>query len=201
MNRVQRRHAAAKPAPSSRRSLIMYGSLALVAVIIIAAVAFASRVPKAASDAPIYAKLTTGQDAPAFDVSTTAGRFDSTKPDGKPTLLEVFAAWCPHCQAETSVLNQLYGKYGSKVNFVAVSGSNVAMDGDSAETQADVVDFAKRFDVKYPIAYDANLDVAKKYLQGGFPTIVIINKSNKIASVDDGEIDEATLAKRLNSVL
>lgn len=201
MNRVQRRHAAAQPAPANRRNLILYSSLGLVAVIIVVAVAFASRVPKAASDAPIYAKVSVGQDAPSFAAATTAGPFDSTKTGGKPVLLEVFAAWCPHCQHETSILNDLYQKYHSKVDFVAVSGSNVAMDGNSEETQADVVDFAQRFSVKYPIAYDPTLDVAKKYLQGGFPTIVVINRDNKVSSVDDGEIDEGTLVKRLNSAL
>ena len=55
--------------------------------------------------------------------------------------------------------------------------------------------------MKYPVAFDQNLDVAKKYLQGGYPTIVIIDKQDKIASVDDGEIDAATLTQRIKSVL
>ncbi len=199
MSRVQRRQAAAPGA--DRRKLILYGTLGVIALIAIIAVALASRVPKSASDAPLYAKLSVGDAAPPFAVATTAGPFDLSKPDGKPTLLEIFATWCPHCQNETSVLNQLYEQYGQKVNFVAVSGSNVGMDGNSPESQADVVSFAQRFDVKYPIAYDPNLDVAKKYLQGGYPTIVVIDKANKIAAIDSGEVDRATLAKRLRAVL
>lgn len=184
-----------------RRKLILYGSLGLIAIIAIVAVALASRVPKAASDAPVFAKLQVGDPAPQFAAATTAGPFDSAKTDGKPILLEVFATWCPHCQRETSVLNDLYKKYNGKIDIVAVSGSNVGMDSNSAETQADVMTFAQQFSVKYPIAYDANLDVAKKYLQGGYPTIVVIDKTNKIAYVDSGEIDQATLAKHLNAVL
>jgi thiol-disulfide isomerase/thioredoxin len=200
MNRVGRRNAAAAP-PVNRRKLILYGSLALIAIIAIVAVALASRVPKAASDAPTFAKLNVGDPAPPFAAATTAGPFDSTKTDGKPVLLEVFATWCPHCQHETSVLNQLYAKYGSRIDFVAVSGSAMGMDENSPETQADVVTFGQTFSVRYPIAYDSTLDVAKKYLQGGYPTIVVISKANKIASIDDGEIDPATLSKRINAVL
>jgi len=199
MSRVQRRQASA---PSTdRRKLILYGSLGLIAIIAVIAVALASRVPKAASDAPMYAKLSVGEAAPQFAAATTAGPFDSAKAGGKPVLLEVFATWCPHCQHETSVLNQLYAKYGGKVDIVAVSGSNVGMDGNAAETQEDVMTFAQHYAVKYPIAYDANLDVAKKFLQGGYPTIVVIDKANKIAAVEDGEVDGATLTKQLNAVL
>jgi thiol-disulfide isomerase/thioredoxin len=198
MSRVQRRQAA----PSmDRRKLVLYGSLGLIAIIAIVAVALASRVPKAASDAPVYAKLQIGDAAPRFAAATTAGPFDSATADGKPILLEVFATWCPHCQHETSVLNDLYKQYNGKVDIVAVSGSNVGMDSNSAETQADVMHFAQQFSVKYPIAYDANLDVAKKFLQGGYPTIVVIDKARKVAYVDSGEIDKATLAKHLNAAL
>lgn len=200
-SRVQRRRGSA-PAPGlDRRKLILYGSLGLIAAIVVVAVALASHVPKAASDAPMYAQIKVGDQAPPFDVSTTAGPFDSAQTGGKPILLEVFATWCPHCQHETSVLNELYGKYGGKVDFVAVSGSNVGMDANAAETQADVIAFAQRFAVKYPIAYDENLDVAKKYLQGGYPTIIVINKANKIATIEDGEIDQGTIEKQLDAVL
>jgi thiol-disulfide isomerase/thioredoxin len=185
----------------NRRKLIMYGSLGLLAIIAIVAVALASRVPKAASDAPMYAKLSVGDTAPQFAAATTAGPFDSANAGGKPTLLEVFATWCPHCQHETSVLNQLYAQYGGKANIVAVSGSNVGIDGNASESQEDVMNFVHQFAVKYPVAYDPNLDVAKKYLQGGYPTIVLIDKANKIAYIDSGEIDEATLAKHIKAAL
>jgi thiol-disulfide isomerase/thioredoxin len=199
MSRVQRRQAAG---PSvNRRKLIMYGSLGLLAIIAIVAVALASRVPKAASDAPMYAKLAVGDPAPQFAAATTAGPFDSSKTGGKPVLLEVFATWCPHCQHETSVLNELYGKYNGKLDIVAVSGSNIGIDSNAPESQADVINFAQQFNVKYPIAYDSSLDVAKKYLQGGFPTIVLIDKTGKIAYVDSGEIDPGTLSKHINTTL
>jgi thiol-disulfide isomerase/thioredoxin len=199
MSRVSRRHAAG---PSfDRRKLILYGSIGLIAIIAIVAVGLASRVPQTASQAPTYAKLTVGQAAPPFSAATTAGPFDSTKTDGKPVLLEVFATWCPHCQNETTVLNRLYDKFGKRIDFVAVSGSPTAMDESSPETQEDVIAFRQRFSVQYPIAFDQNLDVAKKYLQGGYPTIVVIDKSGKVASVDDGEIDLATLTKRVDAVL
>jgi peroxiredoxin len=174
-----------------------------LAVVIVVAIALASRVPKAASDAPVNAALKVGQKAPDFTLSTTAGPFDlaSATAAGKPTLLEVFATWCPHCQRETAVLNALYAKYKGKANLVAVSGSPYSMDESQPESQADVVDFMTKFNVGYPIAFDPNLDVAHKYLQGGFPTVVLIGANGKIQSIRSGEIPQTDLANAINATL
>ncbi len=65
-----------------------------------------------------------------------------------------------------------------------------------------MLNFQIRFDVKYPIgAYDPNLVIAKRYLHGGYPTIVIIGRNKKIAYVNSGEVPYSELASALNSVL
>ena len=43
------------------------------------------------------------------------------------------------------------------------------MDGTSAASTLDVLQWARRFNVQYPVAYDPLLNVANLYLQGGFP--------------------------------
>jgi peroxiredoxin len=205
MNRAERRSKIPSRAElqeqAQRRRIAVIASLSVLAIVIIVAVVLASRVPKAASDAPSAASLTVGQPAPEFAVSTTAGSFDLAQAGGKPTLLEVFATWCPHCQRETAVLNDLYPKVKSKINLVAVSGSPYAMDETQPESQADVVAFMQKFAVTYPIAFDPNLDVAKKYLQGGFPTVVLIGANGKVQAIRDGEIPEADIVKAIGASL
>ncbi len=151
-----------------------------------------------ASQAPMSTLLTVGDTAPEFTAASTDGAFDLAKTK-KPVFLEVFATWCPHCQRETAVLNRLYPQFKNKVDFIAISGSNTGMDGFAA-TQNDVVQFAQRFNVKYPIAFDGTLTVANDYLQGGFPTIVIIASNKKIVYLTSGEIPEATLVAQLQKV-
>ena len=123
-----------------------------------------------ASQAPIVGKAALSKTAPQFEVSTTAGLFNLSKTQ-KPVFLEVFATWCPHCQRMTSVVDRLYAAYRSRVDFVAVSGSDTAMDGTSSSSQRDVLDWVKRFNVKYPVGYDPILDVANLYLAGWFPDV------------------------------
>jgi thiol-disulfide isomerase/thioredoxin len=187
---------------AQRRNLVLIGSLVLLAVLAIAGVAYMNRVPTAATVAPnAIGQLTIGQAAPDFTLATTAGPFQLSKAAGKPTLLEVFASWCPHCQREVKVIDPLYTAYKDKVNFVAVNGDARGIDGSSPETQADVVNWTQKFGVLYPVAFDPDLDVAHKYLQSGFPTIVLIGADGKIDSIRDGEIPPADLKNALQAVV
>ncbi|MFN2460319.1 MAG: TlpA family protein disulfide reductase [Candidatus Velthaea sp.] len=191
-------NAAARPA--DRRKLILYVTLAVVVLGIVVAVGMASRVPKAATEVAHQAHLKIGQQAPEFAVSTTAGAFDLATAQ-TPVFLEVFATWCPHCQREVTVLNALSKQYGSRISFVGVSGSALGMDGNTPESQADVVAFAQQYGVAYPVAYDPELKVANQYMQTGFPTIVVIKKDKTISAIRDGEIPKALLEKDILGAL
>lgn len=188
----------------TKRSLIL-ATAVLVAVIAIGAVLVyffgpGHRQVQTASQSPVVGKAQVGQPAPAFEVSSTAGLFDLGKAT-KPVFLEVFATWCPHCQRETAVVDRLYRKYGSRVEFVGVSGSDTGMDGASPASELDVLNWARRFKVTYPVAYDPLQNVANLYLQGGFPTFAIIGKNKKIAYLDSGEIAYNDLDSALDKAL
>ena len=201
MNRAERRdRAASASAAPNRQRLILWISIGVVVLAIVLAVAFASQVPKSAQEVHDKAAISVGATAPEFQASTTAGPFDLATTT-KPVFLEVFATWCPHCQRETQVLNALYSQYGSQIAFVAVSGSNVGMNNQDVESQNDVISFAEHFGVKYPIAFDPDLTVAKSYLQTGFPTIAIIGTDKKIHALHDGEIPADVLTKDIKGVL
>jgi len=203
MSRAVRRQSipsrAEIEAQNRRRRIAVGVSVGVLAAVILAAVILASRVPKAASDAPIKAAIAVGQKAPDFSVSTTAGPFQLSSAAGKPTLLEVFATWCPHCQHEVPILDKIAEAYKGKVNFVAVSGSPYGMDSSTPENQADVVAFMEKFSVTYPVAFDPDLDVATKYLQGGFPTVVLIGGDGTIQAIRDGEIPPTDIAASLDA--
>jgi cytochrome c biogenesis protein CcmG, thiol:disulfide interchange protein DsbE len=186
----------------NRRSLA-FGTIAILAIIVVGAIAYyhfgaERRRVQTASQSPIVGKAQVGQAAPAFEVATTAGLFDLGKAT-KPVFLEVFATWCPHCQRETAVVDKVYRKYRNAVDFVAVSGSDTAMDGTSASSQRDVLDWMRRFNVEYPVGYDPLLNVANLYLQGGFPTFAVIARDKRVTYLESGEISyrdlDAALAK------
>lgn len=179
-------------------------SVAVVVVIAIAAIAWynahASRQLRNASQAPIVGKAQVGQPAPPFSVATTDGSFDLHAVN-KPVFLEIFATWCPHCQRETATIDRLYRKYRSRMAFLAVSGSDTAMDGVTASSQMDVLAFVSRFNVQYPVAYDATLKIAGSYLQGAYPTLCIIGRDKKVKYLTTGEVSYDDLAAQIEKVL
>ena len=101
--------------------------------------------------------------------------------------------------AKRPVIDKLYAKYGSRVDFVGVSGSDTAMDGTSASSENDVLNWIGRFNVRYPVAYDPILNVANLYLQGGFPTFAIIDTRKQIRYLNDGEISYGELDSALRT--
>ena len=194
MNRAQRRNAKSQTGGSKIGRWIAYGTVILVIAGIIAAIGYSNQATRLASLPPAIAVITPGQIAPEFTATTNAGPFDLDKAT-KPVLLEVFATWCPHCQHETRIMNNLYSRYGKSIDIVAVSGSNMASDRQSPESQNDVDAFAAYFGVRYPIGYDASLSVANAYLQGGFPTIVMIDREHRVLDIGSGEIAQSKLER------
>jgi len=186
-----------------RRKPILYITLGVIALALVVTVAVLSRnpvVPQSATENHAQSTIKVGQTAPPFAVSTTGGPFDLTTAK-TPVMLEVFATWCPHCQRETKIIDELYAKYGKRITIVAVSGSNVAADGNTPASQADVISFAQKFGVNYPIAFDPDLKVANAYMQSGFPTIVVIKADKTISYIGDGELAESTLETAIKAAL
>lgn len=184
-----------------RRKLILYATVAAVVLGAIVAVGLASRVPKAASNAPIAAsKIKVGDPAPNFSVRTNMGNFELAQVS-TPVLLEIFATWCPHCQRETVALNDVTQKYAGKLAVVAVSGSPFAGDGKSAASQDDVNAFGDQLKVRYPLAFDPDLKVAQQYIKSGFPTLVLIDRNKKVRWITDGETPENDIAKAVDRVI
>jgi thiol-disulfide isomerase/thioredoxin len=188
----------------TRRQLAIATTVVLAAIVVGAVLFYflgpEHRRVQTASQSPIVGKAQVGQPAPNFVVATTAGLFDLSKTD-KPVFLEIFATWCPHCQREAAVIDRVYRKYGKSVAFVAVSGSDTAMDGTSDSSELDVLEWTRRFHVAYPVAYDPLLNVANLYLQGGFPTIVTIDRTKKVAYLNSGELSIQDLTGAIEKAL
>jgi thiol-disulfide isomerase/thioredoxin len=193
-----------KSTPPDRRKLIGIITIVVIVVGLFVVVGLLSRpntiVPESATKAVGSSKLKVGDVAPEFAVQTNAGPFD-LQSVSTPVLLEVFATWCPHCQRETTVLNDVATKYQGKLAMVAVSGSATDSTSAGPESQADVNAFGATYNVRYPIAFDPELKVATLYLKTGFPTLVLIGANKKIVWMQDGEVSEANLVKAIRGVI
>ncbi len=190
-------------ASANSRKTILYATIAVVIVGIVVAVGIASRssvVPESATKAVGQSKLKVGDTAPQFSIATNAGNFDLAGVS-TPVLLEVFAPWCPHCQKEAPILNDLATKYAGKLAIVAVSGDAVDLEHNTAESESNIHVFADQYQTRYPVAFDRDLKVAALYLRTGFPSVYVIDGKKRIRFEQEGEIPEADLVKAINAAM
>lgn len=94
---------------------------------------------------------------------------------GKIIIVNFWTTWCNYCQEEMSELNKFTTE--NKMKNISLIGINVT----SAESSKKVVsEFAKQFNLKFPIGLDESGQVSKDYRLMGIPTTLIIDEKGII---------------------
>ncbi len=102
---------------------------------------------------------------------------------GKLVWLNFWASWCPPCQSETPVLRDMQAKYG-QAGLVIVG---VAVQ---ETTPDDVATYAAKYQLPYPIAFDATADVFNLYRVFALPTQVFIAPDGRVLQVVNGPMTD-----------
>lgn len=126
-----------------------------------------------------------GQVAPAFTVQDVDGGMHSLSDyKGKVVVAEFMATWCPHCQEETPVYNQIYDTYVATNKDVVMMGINATPRGHDNVSPATVEDlkwFTTTWSAKYPLFFDKALASAQAYGINSYPSVYIIDKQGTVA--------------------
>lgn len=93
---------------------------------------------------------------------------------GKVVMLNFWATWCPPCRREMPSMEAVYQSFQGKP-FVVVAINEW-------ETEEIVFPYLGQLDVfpTFPILFDQNGDISKKYNVKGLPTTFIIDKKGRI---------------------
>jgi peroxiredoxin len=151
--------------------------------------------------------LPIGRQAPDFKLRTPTGTPVSLRDlRGKAVLLEFFATWCPHCNAEAPHLKELYAKLPrSKVAFLSIDGNS----DDAASVLA--------YHIWYGLPFPALLDqaqrtvtfpehgpigpVSRKYGVSLWPTFYVLDPQGRVTWRSAGEQPDALLARELRRAI
>lgn len=107
--------------------------------------------------------------------------------EGKPTVVEFWATWCPPCRSSIPHLNEIYAKYKDK---------GLQIVGITDEDRAKIKKFEKEVPIEYAVALDANGKYAKPFGIQGIPHAVLVDKTGKIVweghpmSLKESQIEE-----------
>jgi cytochrome c biogenesis protein CcmG, thiol:disulfide interchange protein DsbE len=114
-----------------------------------------------------------GDTAPAFQVTTDAGRTVSRADfGGKLLVLNFWATWCPPCIEEMPSLNQFQQQF---------AGSGLVVVGVSVDQNEQAYrKFLDRVKVAFATARDPEARISSEYGTFKFPETYIINRDGKV---------------------
>ena len=110
---------------------------------------------------------------------------------GKPTVVNLWATWCPPCVREMPVLQRAQAEHPG-VNFVFVNAGEPA-DRVQAWLRARKLPLMNVF-------LDAENQATAQFNTPGFPTTLFFNAQGVLVSVRVGEVSAATLKERLQGL-
>ena len=133
--------------------------------------------------------------APDFELTASDGKIVRLKDlRGKVVLLNFWATWCPPCKAEMPDLNVLQRKYGADRDFVVLGINDM-------ENAADVIAFAEREGIAFPLLLDPDGRVIKDLFDVRYlPTSMIIDRDGNIRDTWRGQIAREAMLARLQKV-
>ncbi len=113
---------------------------------------------------------------------------------GKLVWLNFWATWCPPCQAETPVLREMDERYRDQgLAIVGVAVQETTVDN--------VREYADRYGLGYPIAFDASADIFDLYRVYALPTQFFIRPDGVVRQVVNGPMTSEAARALIESLL
>ena len=136
-----------------------------------------------------------GEAMPTVTV-VTADSKEKTSTDfkGKKTVYVAWASWCPDCQQELPILNELRKDYQDTIEFVPV---NLLVKGETPEkAQA----FLKEKGLEFNYYSDKEKSFQKALEIHSIPTMIFVDQEGNIKNVIDEVKDKATIDEVLKGL-
>jgi peroxiredoxin len=139
-----------------------------------------------------------GSPAPDFTVDRIdgKGKIQMSSLKGKVVVVDFWATWCEPCKKSFPKLQGLYVKYNaSGVEIVGISQDD--------ETGPELSKFGESFGAKFPLGWDNDKVVAKKYDLKSMPSSFVIDKNGivRFAHLGYHDGDEDEIEKEVKSLL
>ena len=99
------------------------------------------------------------------------GSFDLAAYRGKVVVLNFWASWCVDCKLEAKTLREAAAKWGGKVVFVGVDGSDLTSAARG---------YMNRYRVNYPVVRDIGGHAQSDWGVTGFPETFFVDRQGRV---------------------
>ena len=136
-----------------------------------------------------------GEAMPTVTV-VTADSKEKTSADfkEKKTVYVAWASWCPDCQQELPILNELRKDYQDTIEFVPV---NLLVKGETPEKGQS---YLKDNQLEFNYYSDKEKNFQKALEIHSIPTMIFVDQEGKIKNVIDDVKDKATIEEALKGL-
>jgi len=141
------------------------------------------------------AQNTVTLNAPDFTVYDETGKkFNLSDYAGTPIIINVWATWCGPCVYELPSYQNMYDKYGQKVQFMII---NIEDKYDIENVKS----FVNSNDFTFPVFYDWDSSALIAYGTGYIPITIAINSQGDITYNSVGSLEESELEGIIKELL
>lgn len=134
-----------------------------------------------------------GQPFPDFTAVDTDGNaftLSEALQDHEAVLVNIWATWCPPCEAEMPYLNEAYAQYGDRVAFIALSC-------DAEDTAEKIEAYRQAHGLDFPMGQDEGALLYQYLGDAGIPTTAIVDRFGNTAFVHFGRFSSAGEVERV----
>lgn len=120
-----------------------------------------------------------GSVAPDFALKSSNGKnLKLSEHRGEVVMINFWATWCGPCRQEMPLLNRLHEQY-RKAGFTLLG---VSVDDKPQAAQ----DMARQLGVGFPVLFDSEKQVSRRYDVDAMPTTLIIDRDGKVRYIHRG---------------
>ncbi len=141
--------------------------------------------------------LAENQIAPDFKLKTLDGKeVKLSDYRGKKVILNFWATWCPPCKEEIPQMEKYYKKQAKEDHVEILAVNLTKADKDKKYIQ----EFAKSYDITYPILLDEEGKQQEQYEIVTIPTTYFIDAKGKIQKKIIGPMDQKMMSQAITTL-
>ncbi|MCP8923211.1 TlpA family protein disulfide reductase [Streptococcus oralis] len=138
-----------------------------------------------------------GQQLPEFKMTSQDGKLIAiSELYDKPILVVEWASWCPHCQKQLPIVQQMYEKYGDQIHFVLLN-----MNEPGKETKETADQYIKEKGYTFPYYYDEDQSAADLLQVQTIPSMYLVRKQQQVKNALVNHTTAENSSKELQELL